>query len=394
MKRQKYSPVLEMLEDRLTPSLTISTDAFGNLAVTGTPDFNAGTTSQPVAVIETAANTYQIQENGNPLATVYAPGSVSINFSQSSLDDTINIALGGNSIGGNLSITDGAAGNNTLNLGSDAAAGNIGGNLSVTNINTITTTGAATYTTGGNFSIQNALKNRPFSFVPGPLSVGGNLSVSAGNGGDTTTLNATTTIGGNLFASFGNGNNALTVPAGATVGGSFTYLGGSGGDSVTLDGTVGRNVYANLGAAGTTATTQNSFTQSVAAVYGSNLTILGGIGGNTITLGGLTAGSAYFNLGSTGSVANNENTWTFSAGAAIDGSAITYIGGAGLDNATFNGTTASSHAYFNLGAGNDSFTLGPATNLAFLYIDFGAGTDSFTNNAGATAPPLRLVNLP
>jgi hypothetical protein len=388
MKRKnRFAPSLEMLEDRLTPSLTIMTDLAGNLSVTGTPDFSAGTQSQPVTITETSANTWQIVEGAATLATVFAPGNVNINFSQSALDDNVTVNLGGNTLGGNLTVNTGGGADSF----SFAGGGSVGGSVSLTGpINVTNSTAAAAVNVGGNFTIQNGSKHLANTITLDNHTIGGNLSISTGNAADTVTIGANETVGGSLTASLGGGNNQLSTVATDSIGGSFTYLGGSGNDIVApLDGTIGRNVYANLGSGGT-----NTFTQAATATFGGNLTVIAGLGTNTVNLNGLTAGSAYFNLGSTGATAATGNTWNFNAGAAIDGGAITYIGGVGVDTDAFNGTTAGARANFNLGAGNDSFTLGAGTNLASLYIDFGPGTDTFTNNAGSTAPPMTLKNLP
>jgi fibronectin-binding autotransporter adhesin len=400
--RNRFRPTVEMLEDRLTPSLTVMTDAAGNLNVSGTPDPQAGTASQPITISEPTQNMYTVTEGITPVGgTFFAPNGVNIDFSHSLLDDTVLFDLMGNQINGNLTLREGP--------GNDAAVaispGSVGGNVTFTNVNNVDTTAGVNI--GSGLSIQDGKKNLATTIdlgAPVLETIGGNVQIAAGNGTVTVNiaLGGNVAIGDNLTTTLGNGTHVFNFTAGSSVGGKFSYSGGSGADSVTIGGTVGGSLFANLGAAfGTSA--QNSFTLQTTAVVAKSLTVLEGstpngdivnIMGNGLGAGGaLIGGSASFALGSTGTTAATGNTWTFAAGASINGPAIAYLGGPGVNTDTFNGSTGRSHAYFILGPANDSFTLGPNTNLASLYIDFGPGTDSFTNNAGATAPPLTLKNL-
>src|SRR5262249_20647294 len=116
--RNRVKLRVEMLEDRLTPSLTISTDAFANLNITGTPDpgVPAGT-SQPITITESAPNTYTIMEGVTPVGPgpFFANNGVNVNFSLSSLNDNVTINLNGNTIPGSVSDRDGA-GNDTATI--------------------------------------------------------------------------------------------------------------------------------------------------------------------------------------------------------------------------------------------------------------------------------------
>jgi hypothetical protein len=385
----RVKPNLEMLEDRLTPSLTIATDSLGNLNISGTPDFAAGNATQPIVVNETSQNVFNIFENGvqvgGPMATFFAPNGVSINFSQSSLNDnvTLNFAAG-TRINGNLYVNTGI-GADTFSLGVGAAnVGGVGGNVTLINTDSVLV-GADTI--GGSFTLNSVVENNPGNIVTfAGTSIGGNASITQGNGlpvGSLISFTGGTSIGGSLTVRLGNGTNVLTNTATDTIGGSFTFVGGNGGNSVILAGTVGRSVTANLGNG-----TLNLFTQDTTAVFGSNLTVIGGLRSDSVTLSGLTAGSVFTNLG------QGDNFLNFTTTGSINGGSIAYIGGVGADSIDFNGTTNNSTGNFQLGAGDDTFNLGPNTNLSFLFIDFGPGVDTFGNFSGATQPRLLLKNLP
>jgi len=87
------------------------------------------------------------------------------------------------------------------------------------------------------------------------FAVGGNMSITAGNGDDIVGIFAGQ-IGGDLTFSLGNGSNSLTF-AGATTGAAqsaschdFTYNGGDGDDEITFDadnGAVENSLTVNLG---------------------------------------------------------------------------------------------------------------------------------------------------
>jgi hypothetical protein len=393
---------VELLEDRLTPSLTIATDAFGNLTIAGTPDPDPANPGQtlPITINESAQNMYQIFEGtnqvGGPAAVFFAPNGLNVNFAQSSLNDSVTVVLNGNTVNGNVSINTGA--------GADSASitgpGSVGGNVTMTGVTGIPTAafnGAAvavvntldTVNIGGSFTLNSASKSFPLSFQMPTTSIGGNFTIQEGNGSANILFFAGNSIGGNLTIGLGNGafNNTLLN---ATIGGSVTYTGGSGVDTVTLIGTVGRSVTLNLGSnlGPMSALANNGFTENPGSVIGGNLSVLGGIGGNAVTVSGLVAGSAYFNLNSAGTAGSSLTFDGFINGP------VTYIGGAAVDTILFQGMTNNSAANFQLGAGADVFTLGPNTNLTSLFIDFGPGVDMFNNLSGASQPRLILRNLP
>src|SRR5262245_6234340 len=178
---------VEILEDRLTPALTIATDALGNLSISGTPDSLAGTQSQPIVVTETAQNFYTVSENGvqvgGPNAVFFAPGGVNVNFSQSALDDSVTVSLGGFSINGNLSINTGGGADSVSVQG----GGSIGGSVTLTGDTGIVGINNTldTVTVGGSVTINSAQKSLPFTIFAVNTAIGGNLSISEGNGSAT-----------------------------------------------------------------------------------------------------------------------------------------------------------------------------------------------------------------
>ncbi|MFM7112143.1 MAG: beta strand repeat-containing protein, partial [Planctomycetota bacterium] len=90
----------------------------------------------------------------------------------------------------------------------------------------------------------------------GAFTVGGDMSITAGNGDDIINLFAGQ-IGGDLTLSLGNGSNSLTFTGASTVGAAqsaschdFTYNGGDGDDEITFDadnGAVENSLTVNLG---------------------------------------------------------------------------------------------------------------------------------------------------
>jgi hypothetical protein len=389
-KRNRAKLSVERLEDRLVPAINIMTDSLGNATIS-----YAGPLTQPVAFTQTANNTFTITEGANTAITgLVVPGNLTIDFSHSSGPDFIFFDLGGNTMSGGLTVREGLSGNAIL----FPSGGTISGNVSLSNFSIVNTDNGAPVNIGGNFTVQDQNFHLLGALTLGFTSIGGNFSVTAGNGSMFVNSVETDSFGGNISINLGNGNNFLGLSSTDTVGGSVTYIGGSGGDTVSIGGTVGGSVYANLGTAGNTVgVNANEFDQTAASggsggVIGKNLTIIGGAGTNTINLDGLTAGSAYFNLGI------GARTLNFNADATIDGPSITYAGtGPGSNTISFLGTTARSNASFTLGNSADTFTLGAGTNLALLSIDFGIdapGThDTFNNMAGATQPRLILRNL-
>jgi hypothetical protein len=384
-KGNPIRPTLEMLEDRLTPSLTIMTDAAGNLTISGKPDFAAGTASQPITITETAPSTYTITEGITPLGTVFAPGNVSVNFNQSSLDDAIQFDLMGNAIGGTLSVTDGAGNNAAFFL----SAGSIGGNATFNNVNNLDTTAGVNI--GGNLSFLEPSKNlQTFISLGAPVSesIGGNVQINTGNGTAIVNIAAggNVSIGGSLTAQMGNGNHLFTFTKGSTIGSNFTYIGGSGQDSVTLNGTVSGNVYANMGNGPNTFTLENPTGE-----IDGNLAVIGGNGNDVVTVAGQVGGGVTASLGA------GSNQMIIPAGATILGNYVNYYGGARANDFEFNGTAVGAAFYVYLGIGPvNNFTLGATGNARSIFINFGvsnaAHTKSITFGPGISFP-LTYINF-
>jgi hypothetical protein len=140
------------------------------------------------------------------------------------------------SVGTNLNFTGGANGDE-FKLGDQPTFLSVGGNLTVN--------------LGGAGNMETNL------WTTRGLDVGGNATFTAGAGYDTVILYGATTIGGNLAYNLGAGQNAIYVNDGgydgtAVVGRGLSYTGGADHDVVNLDAlTVGTNVALALGGAPT-----------------------------------------------------------------------------------------------------------------------------------------------
>src|SRR5262249_26868175 len=139
----------------------------------------------------------------------------------------------------------------------------------------------------------------------------------------------TQNVSGELVASdFSRPVGGLT-----TIGGNFTYLGNSSSDEIFFDGgTVGKNVYINLGTNIDPAVVQELRMDGAPFTIGGSLTLLGGLNvagqpdrfltAATSTFGG----NVYVNFGEGDSVANFLGTF--------GGRSINFIGGTGSDTVT------------------------------------------------------------
>ncbi|MGF1583235.1 MAG: hypothetical protein ACFCD0_28270 [Gemmataceae bacterium] len=357
MKHNRIQPRLETLEDRLTPSYALFFDGLGNLSISGTPTIPGGAI---IDIIVTAPGTYDITLDGNPIGSpLVAPGNLDIRVNSPTMD-LITIDLGGNSIGGNLSITTGNGDDIVMVTG----PGVIGGNVRLDGVNTYIQDMAIV---GGNF-YSNVRDNEIGFFDFFGSTIGGSLTHFSGNNIDNVNIGETF-IGGNVYLNLGFDENGFTFDQFSSVGGGLTYLGGSAGDDLSLDGTIGGNAYLNMAPALDLSTNTLAFTGSL----GGSLTYFGGLGADEIlTFSGALAGSGYFNMG------GGDNTLD-TTGATISGPSFTYLGGFNTDTLTLDGTWALTRVFANLGAGDDVFTL-ETIDLSFLFVDFGAGMDTFTNN--------------
>jgi hypothetical protein len=295
---------------------------------------------------------------------------------------------------GNVALNVANTGTRTLNLNATGAA-SIGGNLSLT---------------GGNGALTVARNATA-------LTIAGNATFNGGNASDTLTLGTTTTIGGNLtlnkinqlpappatvivggsffFNSFGDNNANNLQLINLIVGGNLNYTGGNSTDVLNLQGTstIGGNLVFNFGSQGAAASS-NLVMQDATTIGGSLVVIGGNLGSEVVFfgLGASLAGNALLNMGGSTGAPGHDIDFLGTFG----GSSFNYIGGAGVDNILYTPAAGSNRARFTaqLGAGDDvvAFAAAPGlSNPSFAFIDFGAGADSVT---GLINFPFTFLNLP
>lgn len=250
-----FRPKLEKLEDRSVPATVRFTS--GILQLT---NINSSTSFK---ITQTANNNFTVQDSGAPLAyagvgkivvldnnvgrsitldlgTFSYSGSVQINSNGG--DDNVCIISNGGKIGGNVTINTGLGEMDKLQVGCGTGSGlMIGGSFRA-----IDTLGGSDELDLGNLT------------TTGPLSIGGDVSVSGYNN-IVVTETVPVSIGGNMTVAIGNPNSSLSVFFGGnsgpgsgeqftTVGGTLTIIGGNKNDQlVTRNMTVGRDMIVSLG---------------------------------------------------------------------------------------------------------------------------------------------------
>lgn len=367
--RRRFTPQVEQLEGRWVPTVDLLFDPAGNLTITGIPDglITLTMTGTPFE--------YEIGDGGaGNVGTFIVPGNITMNFTNSPLNDEIEIDLMADFMGGDLNISTGA-GEDTVSFVM-ASGGTIPGNVTFQGVNSAF---LDTLSIGGNVRMQTN-ENLFGDYDLFDTLVGGDLTIFSGNDLDNVSLSGATFIGGSVYANTANDGASITIDDLVFIGRNLTVLGGSDDDTIFLDGVVGGNAYFNLG----TAFTLN--TLNLDGIVAGNLTYLGGLADDSVLvgLGGLgnpiTIGrNIYINAG------DGFNEVTFGDSVALDpvtiGGTISYTGGVGIDSVTLDSDVElnRSRVYAQLGLGDDEFTLSTG-NLGFLYVDFGFGTDTFNNN--------------
>ena len=385
MPRTPVRLSLHPLGDRLAPAAFAAAAAGGTLTVTQT----AAAVGAVTILDNPAAGTVTVDDVGdaNPAAvfstvgrpglavrlaptdttavtyTIATPraGGVALRLNNSS-PRTLTL-LGGAQIGGTLAV---AGGDGGLSVSESGAALHVAGN--------------ATFAGG---SGPDALGLG----VTG-TSVGGTLTLTRFN---TVSTSAGDTVGGNLvFNAAGEATaNVLSLIDTEVVGG-LTYTGGPRADSVLLQGTtarVDRNVTVALGAQLGAEFSQVLEESGAGNVIGGTVRVTGGqLGTDGVTLNGTVDGAVSIDLGG----GTNE---VFVSGL-FNGPSFGYTGGAGVDTVNYAPLDGSAHARYSarLGAGSDVAGFGsPTANPSFAFIDFGAGADTFggTLNFSGT-----FLNLP
>jgi hypothetical protein len=423
---------LEQLENRLVPSLTVSSFS-GTLFVSGLPTGN-------LVLNETAASAFQVMDGTHNLGTYAHISNVNLNLTNHQ-GNFIEFNLMGNTLTGNLFINVGQ-GSSVNNAANHVAvySGRVGG--SVTLVGGVGFEALILGFTNGDTTLRGLSVGGDVTFTPKAnnvspivndiLDTGALLSATAGGtvviGGNVNTTNASvvglgarTTVGKNVSIQAGQEFRLRDIDIAATIDGSASVTGGSGPvtDSIDLGGpfsngapTILGNLTINLPGG----TPFLDLGDSFGATVGGNVSITGGTQGGTYTLGGgatplLVNGSLTVNLGdanNTLSVATKAQVGAdtqVSAGAgndsiALDGAMFGNLRvslGNGNDTVTI-GNAPGSQLLWSSGNGNDSVTFGDASNAAGetwnVNMRFGTGNDTLTlAGNGTVASPEGLTGF-
>lgn len=254
---------------------------------------------------------------GSDAVEIYDGVSVGGNALIDLKDGNSEVHLWGGSYGGNLTVR-GGAGTDNVKLGKYGTV-SIAGNMKLAlgdGSNTVTGDGQHTISVGKSFTltggagkddvnlhdltkllsvggnIQVALGAAPVGAMDhwntGPVTAGGNVTITGGNGSQLIEGSGLASIGGNLTISLGAGGNTWyagqAIGSEVSVGGSVHYAGGDGTDYLVVDYLIaGLDVAFSLGG-GIENDLIIGVTKVKPIVVGGNLTVTSGAGVDNITI--------------------------------------------------------------------------------------------------------------
>jgi hypothetical protein len=294
-KSLRLHPVLERLEDRLTPSGNVSVSvSHGNLKLLGDAQANGITISQPAAneITITPDATTTINHKSSPMTFMNVTGSVSQLLGGGDDSVTIDLSKGPLTINGNLTIN-GGAGNKTISTNTNGTGNflSVGGNFTNLFGNGTENVTLDQFNVAKNVDInhQNGTSFVTLGVDPANLgkmfnSVGGNLDVTnllasgaAGTGFDIDALEETN-VGGNVVNILGGDDPTLGF-AGWTSFGSLSGTPVTVGGSVSmssLDGNLSQGDFFNDGFEVVNAQVAGSVTMDIGTGAGSSAAFGGG----------------------------------------------------------------------------------------------------------------------
>jgi hypothetical protein len=410
---------VEPLEKRCYLSISATLLANGSLLI------SADEPVSPLEVTQTAADTFKVIANGNPVgpgngatpvAGVYSGVTRDLKIVlRGDNDDQVTIDLGGLTTPGSVLVNLGGAdaspavsplADNTLLVQN----GTIAGNLTV-----LAGAGGDAVDLGG---------------ATGALTVNGNVRVSLGGGADQVTLRDVAKVNGSLIVAQ---VEQVTLEAGSTVGRHAAVTGSAEGNSVDVGGSIGGNL-SFIGSArsdkvdtlkvrsgAVVAGNLNAHLDAVFSFWsggndvvsldgkiGGSVHLAAGRGDDQFDLGGKIEGALFLDAGAGKDTVNlnggseivksariflgaGDDAFTFAGllGTAAAPAALSVFGAEGADSVTFASTLVlNGRALVDLGAGNDQFTLaaayaGPSLNA---FLNGGRGSDTFTG------PRTKIVN--
>lgn len=385
MPRTPVRLALRPLDDRVTPATFAATTVGGTLTVTQTA---AGVGA--INIIDNpAAGTVTVDDDAdaNPAQVFNTTGRPGLAVRLTPTDTTVVTYTISSPRAGGVGIRLNNTSLRTLNL---AGGAQIGGSLIVTGGNgglSIEETGGAALHVTGNATFTGGSAPDILNLGLAGTSVGGNLTLTRFNTVSTSTGD---TVGGNLvFNSAGEATANVLSLIDTEVVGSLTYTGGPRADSVLLNGTaarVDRNVTVALGAQLGAEFSQVLEESGAGNIIGGAVRVTGGLlGTDGVTLNGTVNGAVSINLG-------GGTNAVFVTGL-FNGPSFDYTGGAGVDTINYSPLDGSAHARYSarLGAGNDvAFFGSPTANPSFAFIDFGAGADTFNGTLNFSGTFLNL----
>lgn len=291
---------LEELEKRDCPALTISVVP-GTLLIQGTP-------TGPLAITEPAPGKIQVTDNSRNLGTYSANGNLIVNLAR--FPSSVGVDLMGNRFGGNVLLNlglGGPPGSDTVSV----ADGTVGGSLTILsgsgeeNLELGETVGGVTapLTVGGPVSVTGRAAGN--NSTPGDVltlfsgsTLSGTLSTAFID-----TLELFGNVAGNLYATDPGSYHSLTVGIFGSVGKNVAVTGSSLDDSFTLEaptGLIGGNLSVNLGSS-TGPIGDNIDLEALTVVNGNaTLTSAGGPVGGLYTIDGTVNGNLSVNMGVSG----------------------------------------------------------------------------------------------
>lgn len=330
------SSLLESLESRLAPAGVV-TLALTNGVLTLTGD--------------TAANDFQITENGNQWTIESLAGG------------TTQFKLGLNgALQSSISFAAPLSVKATLGAGADEML-----------LSNITLPGTLTVDTGDGHDTVDLTG----------ASIGGLVSVRMGTGSDYFTAGGGLFFGKGLSVDLGNGANTFEInTASLTSNGNISALGG--GTLLEKQTFILAAGVGTVNGAVTLRTTTTSSTDfEVGGFAGDDLYVKGAMtlqaagGDDKVLLAGTleTGGLFTMNLG------HGQNSVATSGMEALFVKGLSYVGGSGQDSVTLNGTTLSitGNLAFNAGAGTNLLDVNPSTSVAItgaLIYSGGVGADT------------------
>jgi hypothetical protein len=377
---------LEAFDDRIVPATFSASHSGSTLVITQTsPAVGA------IFIVDNpAAGTVTVDDilDANPPMVISTAGFANLKVNLTSTDVTPVVYDPLSARGGNLTL-------NVKNTGArvlDMMGGfTIGGNLMVV---------------GGNGGLTVNEVASPLKVAGNATFIGGfgmdvlNLTGAAGTaiGGSLTTtkFNTVTTGPGDAIGGSFNFNDAGEMNANhvmlnnTAIGGNLNYVGGSRSDVILMIGAVTKvdgNVSVNFGSQLPADVSGILQLPSPTNIIAGNVKVTAGsLGTDEVLLHGVVGGNITLNLGGTLNIATVDGLF--------EGASMSYTGSAGVDNLTYAPMAGSNHAKLKaiMGAGNDVITFGPGSvTPSSAYLDFGAGTDKLF---GSVLFPATILNLP